>query len=77
MNRMGLLKAVNILLMAAFLIQALTAVILFFNIKTPYIGEVSEIHEYNGMLMLVLIVIHIALNWGWIKMNFFHNKKAG
>jgi len=32
------------------------------------------LHEANGITLAILIVLHIALNWNWVKANFF--KKA-
>jgi hypothetical protein len=29
------------------------------------------LHEGGGILMGVLALLHVVLNWGWVKANFF------
>jgi hypothetical protein len=30
-----------------------------------------EIHEKTGLLFIVLLVLHLVFNWGWIKASLF------
>lgn len=70
MNRMRLLKTINLLLFISFLMQGVSSIIIFFRIKVPHTRAVFEFHEYNGLALVTLALIHITLNWGWIKANF-------
>ncbi|MFA6320804.1 MAG: DUF4405 domain-containing protein [Candidatus Omnitrophota bacterium] len=71
MNKAIILRIVNIALFLSFITQAITAFIILFNINTPYPQFILEVHEYNGIFLIIAIVTHITLNWGWIKVNFF------
>ena len=71
MNKVKLLRVVNILLFSSFAAQAITSIMIFFKLKIIRPAIIFEIHEYNGLLMIALAVTHITLNWGWIKANFF------
>ncbi|MCM8760549.1 MAG: DUF4405 domain-containing protein [Candidatus Omnitrophica bacterium] len=71
MNRAKTLKVVNAALLVSFLAQTVTALIIYFGIDIPDMKLVYDIHEHNGMIMIVLVLVHVALNWGWIKANFF------
>ena len=75
MNKMLALRAVNIILFFSFILQVITSVIIFFKIRLPYRELVFEVHEYNGLFMIIVAVIHITLNWGWINANFFKKRK--
>ena len=74
MNRAQLYKTVGAMLLLSFLVQALTAIIIVLRIKVPHTQLVFEIHEYNGMLMIVVAAMHVVLNWGWLKANFFKKR---
>ena len=69
MKKLQLLKIVNTVLLVSFIVQAASSLIIFFRIKLPNTPLVFTVHEYNGLLIIVLMVLHIWLNWGWIKMN--------
>lgn len=70
MNKAKLLKIVNPIIFLLFIIQVITSLILFFGFKIPDIKDVVEIHEYNGLILIVMIIIHVFLNWDWIKVTF-------
>lgn len=70
MTRAGWLKEANVAVFIAAVIQGVSGISLFFH--GPEILE--EIHEYNGFLLLGLIAVHVALNWGWVKSNFLKGK---
>ena len=74
MNKFGVLRIVNMVLFCSFIVQVITSIIIFFRIKTHNTQLVFEIHEYNGLLMIILAATHIALNWGWVKANFFKKR---
>ncbi len=76
MNKAKLLRAVNILLFISFIIQAVTGVIFALGIRVPYLRALAEIHEYNGLILAAVACVHILLNFGWIKANFFTKRNA-
>jgi len=67
MNRMDWLKRLNPILFMAFALQALTGVAYFLAG-----GELlEEIHLFGGFLMIAIAIVHISLNWTWIKSTYF------
>ncbi|MFA5143918.1 MAG: DUF4405 domain-containing protein [Candidatus Omnitrophota bacterium] len=79
MNKTRLLKISNIFLFFSMLIQALTGLMLYLGLFVTSPGlfkTIIEIHEYNGLLMTVLVLLHLVLNWGWIKAQFFKTGKS-
>jgi hypothetical protein len=74
MNKVKALMVVNPLLLCLFIIQVITSLIIFFQIKIPSVQLVAEIHEYNGLLLILVAAMHITLNWGWIQANFFKKR---
>lgn len=66
-----------IVLLISAAIQALTGIALFFSLlvsRPALLESVSEVHEYNGLVMAVLVIIHISFNWGWIKNHILVKK---
>jgi len=68
------LRVVNMALLFSFILQAVTSIVMLLKIKLPHLQLVFEVHEYNGLLMIIAASMHIALNWGWIKANFFKKR---
>ncbi|HBM15611.1 MAG TPA: hypothetical protein DD381_04600 [Lentisphaeria bacterium] len=62
-----ILKVLNALLAILILTQLLS------GIFRKEIGkELFElIHEKGVILLIIVIIIHIILNWGWIKNSYF------
>ena len=68
-----ILKIVNPILFLLMLIQAVSGfgqryadgdLYIFFN----------RIHYPNGVLLVIFLIIHLYLNWGWIRVNLFKKK---
>jgi hypothetical protein len=57
---------VNILLAAAFIVQLLT--VLLRDVIGPKMF--FTFHIWCGRALLTLAVIHLILNWNWVKNNF-------
>ena len=74
MNRFDALRKLNPLLVVLSLVQAVTGGIFLLD-PTDFIkpdsGWLSYVHRFNGLLLVTLILVHVALNWGWIKANIF------
>ncbi len=32
-------------------------------------------HVFPGYFLVLLIVLHVFLNWGWVKMHYFNKKE--
>ena len=74
MNKFTVLKIVNPLLAAAFLIQAATGIMLAFTIGIDYMEQISVLHKYNGLAFIALAAFHLTLNWSWITANYFKKR---
>lgn len=72
MNKMKLLKIVNIVLGISFLLQAISVVFMVLEMAP---GWLYKLHAFNGMIFILLVIVHIALNWAWIRVNFFKRKE--
>lgn len=75
MDKYKLMRIVNLILLFSFLLQCITSMIIFFRIKTPVRQMIFEIHEYNGLVMIMLAMMHVVLNWSWIKANYLTYRK--
>ena len=70
-----MLRYVNLPLALSFLMQGVTGLIIFAEIKLPIKELIFGIHEYNGLCLIAFALAHIYLNWGWIRVTFFPAKK--
>ena len=74
MKNVKVLKIVNPLLACIACIQSVTALLMM---MVDSVGEtIREFHEWNGIVLLTVAVIHVSLNWSWIKTNYFTKRKA-
>lgn len=66
MSKKTALKFINIIIAILILNQAATAVL------AGLIGrEAFELaHETGGILLLLGVMLHVILNWGWVKSTF-------
>jgi hypothetical protein len=71
MNKQKVLRIVNPVLFLSLAVQAVTGGIILLRLRTPFTQTVFEAHEHNGVLLIALAVTHLALNWGWVKANYF------
>ena len=73
MNKIVLLKITNLFLFISMLAQLCTGIVLFFDLFTgrPKLFEmITQIHRYNGVVLAALVIVHLLLNWGWMKAQF-------
>lgn len=56
---------VNILLAITFVVQLLTVLLR----DVISFGMFSTVHIWCGRALLTLAVVHLILNWNWIKVN--------
>jgi len=70
MTRNLALKIVNPVMGLLLIMQFVTAI---WASQSP--GELPfELHEWGGWLLGACVVLHVILNWNWIKANFFPRK---
>lgn len=76
MKKQKALKIVNIFLVLAFLVTALSLVF-YKMIPSAIQGEefLYEMHELAGTIFILVGIIHLILNFGWIKSMYFKKKK--
>jgi hypothetical protein len=69
MNKAKLNYFVDILLMVAFLLVVVTGILKFPGwfgyLHLPW-RSLNKIHDWSGIAMAVLVLIHIILHWSWI-----------
>ncbi len=68
MKRTAMLKILNPAL----------AVLLGIQVTTGLFGALAsgELHEACGIALAACAVLHLILNWGWVKMNLLPRGKA-
>ena len=76
MNQLKVLKTVNVVLFLCVLIQAITGLVIFFLNEGRWVERTGDIHKYNGLVLVVLIGIHLYLNWSVIKNHYFKKQPA-
>jgi predicted ferric reductase len=69
MSKQGVLKVVNPLLFAAWAVQAMTGVLLKAGILS--FDSFRLVHPRVGYAVVVLGLIHLILNWSWIRSVLF------
>ncbi len=78
MNRAKLFKAATVLLAISFLVQFITVIgMVFFKGLLRQLGIsgiLFEMHEYNGFIFVVLVLVHLLFNWGLIRANILKRK---
>jgi len=67
MNRIKWLKIVTLSLFILILWQALT------GLGSDFVPQkiFELVHPAGGFLLVIFVVIHVFLNWGWIKSVYF------
>jgi len=72
LNKVKALKVVNIILFIAILWVATT------GIGHDFIDHelFEKIHPAGGGLLILMVIIHVILNWGWIKASYFKKSLA-
>ncbi len=69
MNKIRLFYWVDMGLLLSFIIVAITGIIKFPGLglyKILGFRGISKWHDWAGIVMVVLVLIHLALHWGWI-----------
>ncbi|HOV33319.1 MAG TPA: DUF4405 domain-containing protein [Candidatus Hydrogenedens sp.] len=67
MKKSKMLKITNIVLLLLFVNQALSGLFNDFISR----GLFELLHEFGGIVLIITVLIHLILNWGWIRSTFF------
>ena len=71
MNKRNLLKIVNIILAILILNQATTALLHDLLSRDAF----EFLHEGGGVILFVSALVHVYLNWAWVKTNILSGRK--
>jgi low temperature requirement protein LtrA len=72
MKKNTALKTVNVLVAFAFAVLAASSGM---SKIIPDLSPVLfKIHEFTGYVFFLLVIMHIFLNWSWVKTNFFKKR---
>ncbi len=78
MNKVRINYVVDVFLIVSFVITAFTSVIIFLFLPSgvkqggyqEFLGLTksiwSGIHNYTGLIMIVLSLVHLILHWNWV-----------
>ena len=69
MKKNTLLKIINFFVAILFIVQAGTGM---GHSVLP--DRVFSIHGYTGFVFVVFVILHVVLNWTWIRSNFLKSK---
>jgi hypothetical protein len=72
MEKATWLKRTNALLFVFLLCQALTGGLA--GVIDPEVFEV--IHPVGGTLLVIAAIVHIGLNWGWVRAAYVRRKRS-
>ncbi len=72
MKRNSALKVLNPILGVLLVSQIATGL---FGASIPY-ETFETVHEGGGILLGVVVVLHVILNWNWIRASYFRKGSA-
>ncbi|MBF0331835.1 MAG: hypothetical protein HQL17_07845 [Candidatus Omnitrophica bacterium] len=70
MNKVKLLKVLNVFLLVAFAVQTFTVLVMVLGLHLINPRYIGLIHKFNGLFLVAVAVTHIFLNWGWIRSTY-------
>ncbi len=70
MNRAAALKVLNPVIAALALSQVLTGIFRDFIPKDAF----GTVHKAGGISFAVAAVLHVILNWSWVRASYFAGK---
>lgn len=71
-----LLKIVNPLLFLTFLVNQVAMLLYKVPGSLQYSEHMTKLHTWAGLGFLGLAIIHISLNWRWIKTQIFKRRNS-
>ena len=70
MNRQKALRTLNPIMLVVLLYQGVTGVFRF-----SFYEHFKLMHPIFGIVLLLLGVLHLTLNWPWVRSNYFSGKR--
>ena len=70
--KQSILKFLNPILFIFFIV---TAVALALYKVTGGHETYREIHQFAGIMFMIVGILHLFYNWGWVRTNFLKKKK--
>lgn len=75
MNKLKALRIINLLLMIVFFFLASSGLLYWIGwLDIPY-STFSLIHPITGLSLVILVILHLILNFNWIKANYLKKRK--
>jgi hypothetical protein len=75
MNRLKALRIVNLLLIIVFFSIASSGLLYWAGwLNIPY-STFRVVHPFTGLTLVILVIIHLVLNYNWIKANYLKKRK--
>jgi predicted ferric reductase len=75
MNKLKTLRIVNFLLIIVFFSIASSGLLYWARwLNIPY-ATFKIVHPITGLTLVVLVLIHLVLNYNWIKANYLKKRK--
>lgn len=71
MSKQSYLKIVNPLLGLLVINQAVTGIFHLYLSNRAF----TILHEWNGFVLSAMVVVHVALNWSWVRAQFWPYRK--
>lgn len=73
MSNLKLLKVLNPVLAVVFITTAIAIILLKYPVIPALQGNetIYKIHEIAGKVFIILAVLHLTLNWNWVKSQVF------
>jgi heme A synthase len=71
MNKQKALRWLNLALFLLLILQMASGVAALFGLGPSSLA----LHIYAGLAMFIVVLAHLWLNWGWVKMNYFRKKE--
>ena len=62
------------------IINPILAIVFIYQISTGLMHEIipknrfETIHGTGGIVLLICVIIHLILNWNWVKVNFLKKR---
>ncbi len=69
-----ILRILNPILFICFLVTAIGMLLYKLPGRYQYSEEMVNLHTWFGTAFFVLAILHLYLNWAWIRMNIFKRK---
>jgi len=74
-KRVQVLRLINPILALSFLFVFVGIALYKYGPEALQGSELAlALHEIGGLVMIIIGILHLILNWGWIKNSYFKKK---